>query len=62
LTPFFFHSSFFLEEIGQEFGIGKYSSVSSIVTRTEKQLVQNKQLRKRVDEIDLKLNKSQAKT
>ena len=51
-----------LEEIGQEFGIGKYSSVSSIVTRTEKQLVQNKQLRKRVDEIELKFNKSQAKT
>ncbi len=51
-----------LEEIGQEFGIGKYSTVSSIVTRTEKQLIQNKQLRKRIDEICLKLNKSQAKT
>lgn len=47
-----------LEEIGQEFGIEKYSSASSIVTRTEKQLVQNKQLRKRIDEISLKLNKS----
>ena len=46
-----------LEEIGQEFGIGKYSSVSSIVTRIEKQLVQNKQLRKRIDEMGLKLNK-----
>lgn len=51
-----------LEEIGQEFGIEKYSSVSSIVTRTEKLLVQNKQLRKRIDIIELKLNKSQAKT
>ena len=51
-----------LEEIGQEFGIGKYSTVSSIVTRTEKQLIQNKQLRKRIDEIGLKFNKSQAKT
>jgi len=51
-----------LEEIGKEFGISKYSSVSSIVTRTEKQLVQNKQLHKRIDEIGLNLNKGQAKT
>ena len=51
-----------LEEIGQEFGIGKYSTVSSIVTRTEKQLIQDKQLRKRIDEISQKFNKSQAKT
>jgi len=50
-----------LDEIGQEFGIGKYSTVSSIVTRTEKQLMQNKQLRKRIEEIGLKLNKGQAK-
>ncbi len=51
-----------LEEIGQELGIGKYSTVSSIVARTEKQLIQNKQLWKRIDEIGLKLSKSQAKT
>jgi hypothetical protein len=51
-----------LEEIGLEFEILKYSSVSSIVTRTEKQLQTNSQLRDRVEEIHLTLNKSQAKT
>jgi len=51
-----------LEKIGQEFGIEKYSSVSNIATRAEKQLAQNKQLHKRIDEIDLKVNKGQAKT
>jgi hypothetical protein len=51
-----------LEEIGQEFELLQYSSVSSIVTRTEKQLSKNKQLRNRIKEINQKLNKSQAKT
>jgi len=51
-----------LEEIGHEFGIWKYSTVSSIVTRTEKQLIRDKRLRKRIDEISQKLNMGQAKT
>jgi chromosomal replication initiation ATPase DnaA len=51
-----------LEEIGQEFGLEKYSSVSSIVTRTANQLFQDKQLRNRVKNISLELGKSQAKT
>jgi chromosomal replication initiation ATPase DnaA len=51
-----------LEEIGQEFELLQYSSVSSIVTRTEKQLSKNKQLRNRIKEINQKLNKGQAKT
>ncbi len=38
-----------LTEIGQEFGILRYSSVSSIVTRTEKQLLNKKQLRNRIE-------------
>ena len=50
-----------LEEIGREFELFKYSSVSSIVTRTEKQLLRNKQLQNRIEEIRQKLNKSQAK-
>ena len=33
-------SGFALEKIGREFGLEKYSSVSSIVTRTENQLIQ----------------------
>jgi len=51
-----------LDEIGREFAIMKYSSVSSIVTRTEKQLLTDKQMQKRVEEILVELNKSQAKT
>ncbi|WP_458776789.1 transposase [Desulforhopalus sp. 52FAK] len=51
-----------LEEIGREFEVLKYSSVSSIVTRTEKKLKTNSQLRNRVEEIHQMLNKSQAKT
>jgi len=50
-----------LEEIGKEFGLEKYSSVSSIVTRTGKQLSQNKQLQRRVEGIMWQLGKSQAK-
>jgi chromosomal replication initiation ATPase DnaA len=55
-----------LEEIGREFGIEKYSSVSSIVTKTEKQLsqnkeLQNKELKNMVDRICQRLDKSQAK-
>jgi REP element-mobilizing transposase RayT len=51
-----------LEDIGREFGIEKYSSVSSIVTRTKRQLSQNMLLRQRVEGIELRLNKGQAKT
>lgn len=46
-----------LEEIGQEFGIRKYSTVSSIVTRTDNQLAQDKHLRNRLEEIRLKIDK-----
>ena len=50
-----------LEKIGKEFGLEKYSSVSSIVTRTENQLARNKRLQKKVEEIRRKIEKSQAK-
>jgi REP element-mobilizing transposase RayT len=50
-----------LEEIGREFALLKYSSVSSIVTRTENLLKNNRQLRDRVEEVGLMLNKNQAK-
>jgi hypothetical protein len=51
-----------LGEIGKEFGLEKYSSVSSIVTRTENQLSKNKKLQNRVKKIRRKMDKSQAKT
>ena len=50
-----------LEEIGNEFGLEKYSSVSSIVCRTEQQLSKNKKLRNLVDKVKRELKKSQAK-
>jgi len=50
-----------LEEIGREFELLTYSSVSSIVTRMEEQLSKNKELRSRIEKINLKLNKSHAK-
>ncbi len=50
-----------LEMIGREFGLAKYSSVSSIVTRTAKQISKNKKLQKRIEGIREKVNKSHAK-
>jgi REP element-mobilizing transposase RayT len=51
-----------LEDICKEFGLGSYSSVSSVVIRTEQLVSQSKQLRKKADKIRLALSKSQAKT
>ncbi len=56
------HSGLRLQEIGSEFGLEKYSTVSSIVARTEKMLAEDKNLRKRVERIRLALEKGQAKT
>lgn len=56
------HTGLRLEEIGKEFGLNKYSSVSSIVVRTENQLSQDKRLQKQVEGIRRQLQKSQAKT
>jgi len=58
------HSGLPLKEIGKEFGFEKYSSVSSIVSRTTTHLAQSKQMRRQVDGIMQQLGngKSQAKT
>ena len=56
------HSGLPLKEIGKEFGFEKYSSVSSIVSRTTTHLAQSKQMRRQVDGIIKQLGKSQAKT
>jgi len=50
-----------LDEIGREFGLEKYSSVSSIVTRTEKQLSRDKQMRNRIGKISDEIEMHQAK-
>lgn len=44
------------------FGLEKYSSVSSIVSRTEQQLSKNQKLRNLVDKVKRELTKGQAKT
>lgn len=56
------HSGLRLEEIGKEFGLKKYSSVSSIVVRTEHRLSQDNWSRKQVEGVRRQLQKSQAKT
>jgi REP element-mobilizing transposase RayT len=50
-----------LEEIGREFGLKKYSSVSSIVTKTENQLSKNQALKILVETICQQTGNSQAK-
>ena len=56
------HSGLRLSEKGSEFGHVKYSSVSSIVMRTEQLILQNKKLKKRLEKIRSAICKSQAKT
>lgn len=50
-----------LEEIGKEFNLEKYSSVSSIVVRMEKQIAENTKLRKNVDSVFNAIRLRQAK-
>ena len=52
------HSGLRLSEIGLEFGLEKYSSVSSIVMRTEQLILQNKKLKKRLEKIRSAISKS----
>jgi REP element-mobilizing transposase RayT len=51
-----------LEDIGKEFALGNYSSVSSTVIRTESLLANSGRLCKKLEEIRRVLSKSQAKT
>ena len=51
-----------LRDISKEFDLGSYSSVSSVVARTELLLSQSKSLRNKLDKIKKELGKSQAKT
>ena len=51
-----------LEEIGREFKIAKYSSVSSVVERIKAMIAKDRKLRKRVVELKEKINMSQEQT
>ena len=49
-----------LVDVGREFGLDKYSSVSSIVVRTDNQLSRSKKLQKMLKVVSKQLDKSQA--
>ena len=51
-----------LEEIGIEFEIAKYSSVSSVVERIKAIIAEDRRLRKRVAELKEEINMSQEQT
>lgn len=51
-----------LREIGIEFGLGNYSSVSSAVDRVKSLMVNNKKLKAKVDKVKKIILKSQTKT
>ena len=51
-----------LKDIVDQFGLGSYSSVSSVVGRTGKLLSQDRNLAERLRKIGAELRKSQAKT
>ena len=48
-----------LEEIGREFKIAKYSSVSSVIERTKAMMAKDRRLEKRVVKLKKDLNMSQ---
>jgi REP element-mobilizing transposase RayT len=51
-----------LHQIGEQFGIRKYSSVSSVIERLKLAIAEDRKLRKRVDSIASALSKSQEQT
>jgi putative transposase len=46
------HTGTELKDIGQHFGMSNYSSVGSVITRTKQELVRNRNLRQRVEEVE----------
>jgi len=51
-----------LHEIGREFDIDKYSSVSTIIERTKQRAIKDRKFKKRIEEIKLDLKMSQEQT
>ncbi len=49
-------------QIGLYFQLSKYSSVSSIIERTNKAIAKNKKLRNRIEQLASILSKSQKQT
>jgi putative transposase len=48
-----------LRGVGESFGIDRNSTVSSVVERLEKEVKRNKKLKKRIEDLKLRLSKSQ---
>lgn len=48
-----------LEEIGKEFKVNKYSSVSSVIDRIKREISKSQGLRKGVEELEAYISKSQ---
>ena len=46
------HTGIALQDIGQHFGMNNYSSVGSVITRTKQEMVRNRNLRQRVEEVE----------
>jgi putative transposase len=51
-----------LDEIGREFGVAKYSSVSSVIERIKAVIAKDRKLRQRVEELKEEINMSQEQT
>ncbi len=56
------HSRLKLKEIARQFGLGSYSSISSMVIRMEALLSEDRNLSKKLGKARKELGKSQAKT
>ena len=51
-----------LEEIGREFGMNNYSSVSTVIERTKQKATRDRKLRKRIEKLKIDLKVSQEQT
>ena len=51
-----------LEEIGREFGLSGYTTVSTIIERTRNNIVQDRSLKRRIEELKKDLKVSQEQT
>jgi chromosomal replication initiation ATPase DnaA len=46
------HTGVALKDIGRRFGMNNYSSVGSVITRTKQEMLRNRNLRQRVEEVE----------
>jgi len=51
-----------LKEIGEAFEIEKYSTVSSVIRRVKREIVKDKNIKRRVEELSARLSKGQRQT